>query len=120
MRGLTQQEIKSAPDWATKFEVSNTAIRWSDDSFIQWFYEDGKLSDKICFNPCFVNSKPIPRKAFDISEHEFSDDEISREVQATSDCVQLDMVDGSRPALLDKNDVISLAKHFKLTADELK
>ena len=120
MRDLTQQEIDNSPEWATRYFISESyGIRWSDGSRYQW--GDNTIHSISNGGAARMRreSKPIPSKAFDISEYEFSDDEISREVQATSDCVQLDMVDGSRPALLDKNDVISLAKHFKLTAGDL-
>ena len=121
MRDLTPQEIKNAPEWATHYFIAeNYGIRWSNDSGYQWRGDEFHSISHGGATRLLRDSKPVLRKAFDISEYEFSDDEISREVQATSDCVQLDMVDGSRPALLDRNDAISLAKHFKLTADELK
>lgn len=55
----------------------------------------------------------VLNKPFDIGEHKFSDKEICREIQFSDDKIQLDMVDGSRPAILNEQDSNAIAKHFE-------
>lgn len=119
MRQLTQQEIDQAPEWATHYVIPAgiEAIRWRDSKHFQWSDCDCKQN---LGGWSILECQPIPRKEFDISAYEFSDLEIERAIQHDSDEVQLDMMDGSRPALINKRDAIALAKHFKLTSEDLK
>ncbi len=102
MRELTQQEIDQAPKRFTYYCVkSNGGIHWQ--------------TKKEC-----SGSQPIPRKQFDISEHEFSDDDESFSVNG--DFIVLKRCDNyTNPSFdIHRPEAIALAKHFKLTADDLR
>ena len=69
MRDLTQQEIKSAPEWATHYFIAeNYGIRWSNDSGYQWRGDEFHSISHGGATRLQRESKPIPRKSFDISE----------------------------------------------------
>ena len=66
--------------------------------------------------------QPIPRKAFDISEHEFSDNRICSETSKTDGRVWLIVKCsfGEIPASFNKADSIAIAKALGVTAEDLK
>lgn len=118
MRELTQQEIDNAPKWATEYCVQYQSIRYSNKTHYQWVDAESSEKKGHFTGRSILMTRTIPGKEFDITEYKFSDPEIGA-TQFDDDEVQLDMVDGSRPALLNKRDAIALAKHFKLTASDL-
>ena len=119
MRDLTHQEIKSAPEWATHYFIAeNYGIRWSNDSGYQWRGDEFHSISHGGATRLLRESKPIPRKAFDISEYVFDGCDVSID-DLIGDFVEFKN-DHSSSFTLSKIDVIALAKHFKLTADELK
>jgi len=65
-----------------------------------------------------IPSKRIPRKEFDISDYEFSDGDIAV-VSKVSHRIKI-RSNYSAGVFLSSRDVIALAKHFKLTAENLK
>lgn len=74
MRDLTQEEIDLAPDWSTHYSVFDDGdIMFESDEFYMWLFVSGDMSIKEHCNEMEPESRPIPRKPFDISEHEFSD-----------------------------------------------
>lgn len=69
MRPLTQKEIDQAPDWATRYTIDATFIRWSDENYFMWSNRKIKRERQgiLHFD---IESQPIPRKEFDISQAE--------------------------------------------------
>jgi len=58
-----------------------------------------------------------------ISQHEFNDKDVTFAFASdTAICLSFEDVGsgGDVGGILDKNDVIALAKHFRLTADDIK
>ena len=117
MRELTQTEIDNAPDWATHYFIFTDTAVYENETHFMASIEKLKLRNGGV--GMRKDAKPIPRKEFDISEHEFDDEDVG-EIEFNEEEVQLNMRDGSRPSILTKVDSIALAKHFKLTADDLK
>jgi hypothetical protein len=101
MRPLTQQEIDNAPEWADLYSITNEneVIHLSSSHEIQ-----------------FEDSKPIPRKEFDISE--YKPDEFDLFTVDCSGDVTV-WLDGVQLQDLTPQDAIALAKHFKLTPSDL-
>ena len=112
MRELTQQEIDSAPDWATHYTMD-------DDGEIFWLSKEfamTQLGTRIkrkfvrgYLSGCHSSEKPIPRKPFDIGEYRFD----GLFYQGGSAC-RADFNIDIESFSLHKTDVIALAKHFKL------
>lgn len=74
MRDLTEEELKLAPEWATHYHVNhNESILFeSDEKYCLYEKSTGLTSTVGCVGVC-KESKPILRKTFDITKHEFSD-----------------------------------------------
>lgn len=101
MRDLTQQEIDNAPAFCDRYSVG----------------VDGSL---IFYAEHVGAGRPIPRKPFDISGHNFSDTISEIKVvsaNAVGACIKRP---GEYWIMLDKQDAIALAKHFKLASKDLK
>lgn len=121
---LTDEQIAElAPDWATHYtiidsDITPSCITFYDGFWHQWFYYKDKnnWSTKLTYNEIPKSAKPIPRKKFDISEYEFSD-EAARFSKRNKEFIVLST---GRDFVLDKGDAIALAKHFNLTAEGLK
>ncbi len=117
MRGLTQEEIDNAPDWATHYRAIDSEVQY--ESTTKWmaigvyfpFIIRGPFSQKSKLTKC----KPIPSKSFYISEHEF-DGLFYQGGSSYRVDFNIDMESFS----LSKDDVIALSKHFKLTEEDLK
>ena len=99
MRELTQQEIDDAPEWATQYLI--------DSGRVEYYSVDG-------INSAY-GAKPIPRKPFDISNHEF-DDKFHLTSCHVDDCgdVEISLANSPTDTYITKQDAIALAKHFKL------
>lgn len=128
---LTDEKIAElAPDWATHYSHNVTTLTFSntEKAVITDFngvYQCSEHDNEIGFTE---EDKPILGKIFDISVHEFSD--------AAKDCgvefrapawvypdVEINVkgvAGGDNTSVLMKEHAIALAKHFKLTADDLK
>ena len=122
MRALTPQEINDAPDWAVKYDVLESA-----DDLIGYY---GKGKALFVWSKSGVKSgvhnsyiepayaQPIPRKEFDINSYTFSNES----------CLGMDsdgslLFDGSHygeDTCFDRDDIIAMAKLFKITAEDLK
>ena len=116
MRDLTPQEIKNAPEWATLYNIgSDNEIFWIGEEFAM--LQGGEKAHRRDICGYFSCIKIIPRKAFDINLYNmqhFNAEEVWTEgdlLYVTVNCVDLGIF---------KEDAIAFAKHFKLTADELK
>ncbi len=112
MRALTPQEINAAPDWATHYVID------SDDDLtyesLDWWCWATNPYHKHDNHGC-IDGVPIPRKEFDISKHEFGYAFCSDYASIT-----FEMYEGQSDLILEKQDAIAIAKHFKLTAEDLK
>lgn len=111
---LTDEQIAElAPDWATHYGYACGDLVFVDSKAC-------KINKSV--------AKPIPRKKFDISEYEFSDAANDSGVEFrcslwTYPDIEINVKDvngGDNTAVLMKEHAIALAKHFKLTADDLK
>tara|TARA_Y100000310_G_C20704371_1_gene833771 strand:- start:7765 stop:8148 length:384 start_codon:yes stop_codon:yes gene_type:complete len=119
-RQLTDEQIAElAPDWATHFSYLCGGIVFENIENYQIyaegvFYGRKQKSENSDKTPREV--KPIPRKKFDISEYDFTDKSVYYDRGAES----LYLGSDDSEILLIKQDVIALAKHFNLTAEDLK
>ena len=71
MRDLTQQEIDSAPEWATHYQVTKPSIAeyliW-DSEYIQSVDSTEQSVAVKVISGIDNESKPIPRQQFNITE----------------------------------------------------
>lgn len=115
MRDLTQKEIDDAPDWATHYSVAaDGCVMYESSGLIIWT----GLDSPRCNIAISATAKPIPRKqeAFDIYQAKTSSG--IKFTGANSMYVNVNYLEES--AVVAKIDVIALAKHFNLTAEDLK
>ena len=123
MRELTEEELKLAPEWATSYAVDE------DDDVL--FFNKGKdkiqsidgansfsIGDYRYLMRLAFKSRKI-KKPFDITVYEFSDLEVGL-ADFNGDGIQINMVDGSRPPILNKRDAIAIAKALGVTAEDFK
>ena len=110
MRDLTQQEIDNAPSWATHYVLNCDGVMFESLSKTQMMIK-GQLTDLIPFGGVSVGAKPIPRKSFDIKPFIHWLDP-SYDCDAGGEHCYFDAI--------NKDKAIEIAKHFNLTADELK
>ena len=119
MRKLTQNEIDQAPSWATNYFIytDGQEIRWQDNigHNFMWSHEGVKFPFP---RDDYNRGESINRKPFDISEYEFEDGDIERVAVEDGNVVAL--YNFELNTAITKRDTIALAKHFKLTADDLK
>lgn len=130
MRELSKDELKLAPEWAVYFAADDNDVLFlnKDKSVGQWLVEDFDLEcgfdlqekfnvtcDQLSF---FDEFHPV--NTFDITSHEWSDDCYGGS-SAYGDCEKLNISDGVDNSLaFNKQDAITIAKHFGLTAEDLK
>jgi hypothetical protein len=100
MRPLTQQEIDDAPSWANYYSIQK------DEPYFTGLAMDQRGLD----------FKPIPRKEFDITNHRFSDNDITHAFRSIGGV----FINCDQGVTLSKSDIIALAKTVKLTAEDLK
>jgi hypothetical protein len=122
MRYLTEEELKLAPDWADSYfmnlsgrlvyfsAITGNAQLFGHDYIIRYLSED-----HYAFSRC----KPIPRKPFDITQYVFSDGRINFDKYHNGLLVEIES-DFYECAHINKDDAIAIAKHFNLTAEDLK
>lgn len=114
---LTDEQIAElAPDWATHYSCMLAGIVYLSECHWQ-VYTEGVYSDIHNRKAISKDAKPIPRKKFDIREYEFSDSIAEFEVEV---CDTLVLKSHGSWFSFDKDDAIAIAKHFNLTADDLK
>lgn len=125
---LTDEQIAElAPDWATHYSEKLTGIIYQSSKYWQGYTESG-YGDKLHHTGVSQYAKPIQRKKFDISEYEFSDEakdcgvEFRVPAWAYPD-IEINVKDtngGDNTGLLMKEHAVAIAKHFKLTAKDLR
>jgi hypothetical protein len=117
---LTDEQIAElAPEWATHYRESITAVVFESVRRYQVF-AGGVFSQRYPQYCVSEDAKPLPKKKFDITEHEFSD--IYKDAEKVDPSI-LDVkfwLADREDLTLNKKDAIALAKHFKLTEDDLK
>lgn len=109
MRQLTQKEIDQAPEWATHYDAVGDTVMFESKDYTQIIIK-GELGNLIPFGPVSAHSKPIPRKPFHIS------DEWHSSTYNILDNGSIELIDDPT---LDRNQVIDLARHFKVTGEDL-
>lgn len=120
---LTDEQIAElAPDWATHYYYHLGYIAFASEKLfckydleIEVFSKESKMVCKISD----LGGIEIKRKPFDISEHEFSDDKLSLLID-DADLISINDNCSGSCFDLHKDDAIAIAKHFKLTAEDLK
>ena len=109
MRDLTQQEIDNAPDWATDYVICDDGdvCFESEESFM--YLNDGDLKGLVLDQDAAMSedAKPIPRKNMEPYKH-------------WCDAVYDGNGEHSHYDLIFRKKAIEIAKHFKLTAEDLK
>jgi len=119
---LTDEQIAElAPDWATHYSHNATTLTFSNTekavvTDFKGVYQCSEHDNEVGFKD---EDKPIQRKKFDISEYEFSDERIGFLQDDKGLLVEIEG-DFYEVAYINKNDSIALAKHFKLTAEDLR
>lgn len=124
---LTDEQIAAfAPSWATHYDINEkykcilfesehlyTILEWDSGMFAH------ALPQRLC--GLSESSKPIPRKPkpFDITQHEFGDDKLSLLI-GEGDLISINDNCSNSCFDLFRDDAIALAKHFGLTAEDLK
>lgn len=127
MRELTQKQIDNAPErFDAYYEDGNGSLRLINTKSMETcsanflprvkgvsFFDKDHYSLKTC--------SPIPRKPFDISEYEFSDSHhlTSCYIDDCGDLV-IELTNDPSNTYLTKKDVTAIAKHFGVTAEDLK
>lgn len=113
MRKLTQQEIEWAPAWADGYTIDVHGD-------IEWYTGNCYLVEHDNF---FFKAEPIPRKEFDISDHDFSDSDVISVIYQgyeTEAYLYFELSRDTNELCHSREDVIAMAKSMSLTAEDLK
>ncbi len=123
MRTLTPQGINDAPYWADSVFENRIGSLFYFDSCTGRFQS---VHDKSSFGDglskghyAFVSCKPIQRKKFNLSEHDFSDPVAEVKVLSSNDTAIVISHVGKWVSF-SKCDIAAMAKEIKLTAEDLK
>ena len=120
MRELTKEEIKLAPSWATHYEIIGDVLTFVSEFHYEHYVDGVGQGVRAHRHGIDEDSFLIPRKSFDISEHEFNDIDILR-VNLFGDKVSIVMdADAVVSAELSKKDIIAIAKALGVTGEDLK
>lgn len=125
MRDLTDEELAKKPDSLDFYIVVGDKVYFTNVFGVDVYCaETGEFVDDSAISDLWKSAKKINQKPFDISEHEWSDGDIDNHFLTadglrvifsfTPENMPLDVIG------LNKKDVIALAKHFKLTGEDLK
>jgi hypothetical protein len=119
MRDLTEKELALAPDWATHYRIGEAEVlyesnsKWLARSFCAPFIARGPYSQ----NSALTKLKPIPRKPFDISGHDFSDEAVSFDVM--NSVILIDSAGANLYVGFNKADAIAIAKALGVKGSDL-
>ena len=126
MKELTEEELnKLKPTWATHYRYNSSEVLFESKN--QWcafglnfpFIKRGPFKRKSKLTRC----KPIPaieKKPFDITKHLWSDSDVGKAESSGDDLIIEDSDYDISSILINKCDAIAIAKHFGLTAGDLK
>ncbi len=128
-RQLTQEELNLAPDWAVEYDNSNAHLIFiskklgtyrGDDVYKCYDVNDGVEFIRTT-KGVNVMAQPIPRKAFDISEYQFSDNDIhSVKVVKEANEIEMELKVEVDFISLNKTELITMAKALGVTAEDFK
>lgn len=115
MRNITQTEIDNAPEWATHYTILNFGVLYQNNEYFQSDVDGFKCVQSRVSD----EAQPIQRKEFDISEYEYSHGGLKLH---SVDDVNGDLYLSHYREVhrRTREDAIAEAKHFKLTAEDLK
>lgn len=120
MRNLTKTEIDDAPDWATHYDIGDfedkNCVCYQGHSFVKVNYYQYAGGMKVQINRLTDEAKSIPRKEFDIETFD-PGDMVKFYIDSDGD-LEFDGYDDSY--IMRRDSAIAIAKHFKLTAEDLK
>lgn len=129
MRDLTEDELNLAPHGCDHYNIIDGKVYFTDVLGIYVCDIDGiEIDNSIMDSMVFAKPVPLPKKPFDITNCVWSD--------VAKDChilfnnpswvgsdLQIEIPDANgnhADAVLIKEHAIAIAKHFKLTSDDLK
>ena len=130
MRDLTEEELKLAPEWATHYDsdyikAHPVKLCFFNDLQAVNVFKNGVVGEPY-FNEVGISDsdRELPiRKTFDISEHEFSCESVKAcKPSWVGDDLQISILDGDfthHDAVINKQDVIAMAKALGVTAKDL-
>lgn len=131
MRDLTEEELKLAPAGCDHYNIIDGEVYFTDVLGIDVFDIDGyEINNCIMDNKVFVKSRPLPKKPFDISEHEFSDKDLVASIDGET--IELEVTyqqwgghingysEEEKTVNINKQDAIAIAKALGVTAEDLK
>ncbi|WP_276755655.1 hypothetical protein [Pseudoalteromonas marina] len=119
MRDLTEEELKLTPEWATHYFIDvDDDVIYESVSLCWWKSLDNPMQN-YTFN--MRKNKAINWKPFDISKHEFSDENFKGAAYIDADG---DLVIGASEYEIScfcasKPDAIAIAKALGVTANDL-
>lgn len=127
MRDLTQEEIDNAPEWATHYMICNDdRARYKGLSLGGDSHNYQTMGNLLVLTMSY-GYKSIPVKDFDINSHSFGEKQwyIDGKVEpqeelAICDDKLFDDYAVHYEFIINKEDAAALAKHFKLTVEDLK
>jgi len=134
MKELSEEELKIAPGWAVYFVADGNDILFlnKDKNVGQWLVEEFELECgfdlqeefKVTCDQLSSFDEFHPLNGFDIINHEWSDCRnlkcIGKDKGLETVCFKVSVFNGLAFFDLDKDDAIAIAKHFDLTAEDLK
>ena len=128
MRELTEEELSLAPEWAVKFDFFSDRLVFMSDAlettnqtstfrFIEIDSGDYWVGNDGDYDLC---TRLIVKEPFDITKHEWSDGDLSFDFIDGDGDIILDCLGDCGGLFISKKDAIAIAKHFGLTAEDLK
>lgn len=120
MRDLTNEELSKCPECCDYYHVINNQVLFTNVLGVGVFDIHGNKVDDSILDGVFQKSKPI-EKPFSIMEHRFSDTYlIPDSADDESIILEIENCGVVDYAEFKKRDIIAMAKHFNLTAEDLK
>lgn len=125
MRELTEEELKLAPEWATHYTIDgyDDAVYQSEN--LCWWVN---LESPLSHNNMDKGAVEIIKKTFDITKHEWSDEAKDCHILFNTPSwaggdLQICIADPNgnyADDVLIREHAIAIAKHFGLTAEDLR
>lgn len=118
MRDLTPEELKLAPEWATHYFIyADGGVLFESKDMYQMVGLPSVIKDIPNIS---IECAPIIR--FNISNYKFSDKQVKRvRVINDGECLVTMLFNTSLNIIThNRDDAIAIAKHFRLTCEDLK
>lgn len=123
MRDLTENEMAKCPKGCDYYHIINNQVLFTNALGIGVFDIHGNKVDDSILDGVFQKSRPIERP-FDITQHEWSDSDVSDVYISDFDLIGIGIMSSDGDQVVDfgvrKQDAIAIAKHFNLTAEDLR